>query len=127
MDPVTAALAHEFAADQELDYLGEDKQFEHFAAYSVISSRHDEEITTDDLVVGDGGDLGIDAYAILVNGRLVGDEEEIAELLNFNGYLDVEFIFIQAKRSPKFDGARSLHSARTYVKSYSWAGLPMQR
>jgi hypothetical protein len=38
MDPVTAALVHEFSADQDLDYLGEDKQFEHFAAYSVISS-----------------------------------------------------------------------------------------
>jgi hypothetical protein len=108
MDPVTAALVHEFSADQDLDYLGEDKQFEHFAAYSVISSRHDEEITTDDLVVGDGGDLGIDAYAILVNGRLISDEEEVAELLTLNGYLDVEFIFVQAKRSPKFDGGSIL-------------------
>jgi hypothetical protein len=108
MDPVTTALVGEFATQDEILDLPEDKQFEHFAAYSIISSRHDEEIATDDVVVGNGGDLGIDACAIIVNGRLVTDEEEIAELLNVNGYLDVEFIFIQAKRSPQFDGGSIL-------------------
>ena len=40
-----------------------------------------------------GGDTGIDAVGIIVNGTLVSDPELISELAATNGYLDVTFHF----------------------------------
>lgn len=108
MDPITAALVQEFTKQHELGNLAPDKQFEHFAAYSIISSRYDEEFSTDDVVLGAGGDLGIDACAIIANGRLITEEEEVADIVAMSGFLDVEFVFVQGKRSPKFDGGSIL-------------------
>lgn len=105
MDSVTQALMKEFAESNELLGLPIDKQFEHFAAYSVVSSRFTEEFDTSDLVVGDGGDLNVDSFAVKVNGRLANDADYIDDVLSLNGYLDAEFIIIQAKSSSSFDGA----------------------
>lgn len=88
--------------------MDEAAQFEHFAAYSVISSRFNDEFDTDDLVTGGSGDLGIDAFAVIVNGRIVDDADGVTDLLALNGYLDVEFVFVQAKRTAHFDGSALL-------------------
>ena len=98
MDSVTQALMKDFADSNDLTELASDKQFEHFAAYSVVSSRFTEEFDTNDLVVGDGGDLNVDSFAVKVNGRLASDAEYIDDVLALNGYLDAEFIIIQAER-----------------------------
>jgi hypothetical protein len=105
VDPITKALLTEFVKQNELEELAEDKQFEHFAAFSVIASRYAEEFATTDVVLGGGGDLGIDGCGIILNGRLIDDEEEVEDILKLNGYLEAEFIFVQAKRSASFDGA----------------------
>jgi hypothetical protein len=105
MDSVTQALIKDFADANGLNTLSSDKQFEHFAAYSVISSRYTEEFDTSDLVVGDGQDLNVDAFAVKVNGRIATDADYIDDVLEMNGYLDAEFIIIQAKSSSSFDGA----------------------
>jgi hypothetical protein len=105
MDSVTQALMKEFVESNSLTELSEDRQFEHFAAYSVISSRYTEDFDTTDLVVGNGQDLNVDAFAVKVNGRLANDGQYIDDVLSLNGYLDAEIIIIQAKSSPSFDGA----------------------
>jgi hypothetical protein len=105
MDSVTLALVKDFAERNDLEKMPMDKQFEHFAAYSIVSSRHAEDFETADLVVGDGQDLNVDAFAVKVNGRLAADAEYIDDVLELNGYLDAEFIIIQAKSSSNFDGA----------------------
>ena len=105
MDSVTQALMKDFSESNSLTTLSADKQFEHFAAYSVVSSRYTEEFDTTDLVVGDGQDLNVDAFAVKVNGRLANDADYIDDVLALNGYLDAEFIIIQAKSSSTFDGA----------------------
>lgn len=105
MDSVTQALLKDFVESNSLTDLPADKQFEHFAAYSVVSSRYTEEFDTTDLVAGDGQDLNVDAFAVKVNGRLANDADYVDDVLTLNGYLDVEFIIIQAKSSSSFDGA----------------------
>lgn len=105
MDSVTQALVKDFVESHALTSLPNDKQFEHFAAYSVISSHYTEEVDTSDLVVGDGQDLNVDAFAVKVNGRLADDADYIDDVLALNGYLDAEFIIVQAKSSSSFDGA----------------------
>ncbi len=105
MDSVTQALMKDFSESNSLTSLTRDKQFEHFSAFSVVSSRYAEEFDTSDLVVGDGQDLNVDAFAVKVNGRLANDADYIDDVLELNGYLDAEFIIIQAKSSSNFDGA----------------------
>jgi len=89
----------------ELEEVAEDKQFEHFATFSVIASRYGEEFDTTDVVLGGSADLGIDGCGIILNGRLIDDEQEVDDILKLNGYLEAELIFVQAKRSSNFDGA----------------------
>jgi hypothetical protein len=105
MDPITSALVKEFSTAQGITEYGEDKQFEHFAAHCIVSERYEDEFDTSDMVVGEGQDLNVDAFAIKINGRLATDAEFIDDLVALNGYLEVEFIIIQAKTSSSFDGA----------------------
>lgn len=105
MDPVTKALVKEFSANNNFDDLPDSKQFEHFCAYSVFATRFPEQIETDDMVAGDGGDLNIDAFAVKVNGRLVEDADVVDDILAVSGSIDVEFLIVQAKTSSNFEGA----------------------
>lgn len=108
MDPVTRAMIKEFSESNEISELSASKQFEHFAAYSIFSSRFPEELDTEDLVSGDGDDLNIDAFAIKINGRFVVDADAVDDILAMSGALDVEFLILQAKSSDNFDGASIL-------------------
>ena len=105
MDAVTRALMNEYAQASGISDLPDDKKFEHFSAYSIVSSRYNEEFDSADLIAGDGGDLNVDAFAVKVNGRIAEDADFVDDVLKLNGYLDVEFIVIQAKTSSSFDGA----------------------
>ena len=106
MDRITRSLLDEFAKDNELLRLPEDKQFEHFATFLTVGRFLTEALDTSDAVVGSGGDTGIDAIAIIVNGALVTDPELVEEYAMRNGYLDVAFIFVQAETSSHFDTAK---------------------
>ena len=106
MDRITSALMAEFSGENQLDQLPEETRFEHFAAYLATSRHLADTFDTADLVTGAGGDTGIDAIAVIVNGSLLTDSELVTELAETNGYLDVTFVFVQAERSAAFDGAK---------------------
>jgi hypothetical protein len=112
MDKVTETLVQEFVNEQGLTALKESKQFEHFATFIAVRGEHSETFSTNDLVVGDdedskgGTDTGIDAVAIIVNGVLLTDIEELDDLIDRSGYLEATFIFVQAETSSSFDGAK---------------------
>lgn len=106
MDRITKALLTEFVEQNGLGALPEDKAFEHFAGYLVTSGHYSESFASEDIAVGAGGDCGIDCIAIIVNGTMVTEPEEIADLAETNGYLDVTFVFTQAERSPGFETAK---------------------
>lgn len=106
MDRISKSLLEEFTKDAELGKLPEDQRFEHFATYLAITRHHAEAFSTTDLVIGSGGDTGIDAIGILVNGTLVFDPDEIRDLAETNGYIDASFVFVQAERSSNFDTAK---------------------
>ena len=60
----------------------------------------------DDVLLGGGGDGGIDALAILADGRLpVSTEEDLQFFFDSHGRLEVEFVFIQAKSSSAFSSS----------------------
>ncbi|MGK7663402.1 MULTISPECIES: AIPR family protein [unclassified Marinovum] len=116
MDPVTKSLVSEFCETNSLSNLDQSKKFEHFAAYSVFSSRFPELVETADLVCGDGGDLNVDAFAVKVNGRFVLDADVVSDILDLSGAMDVEFLVLQAKTASNFDGAAILALGDNLVK-----------
>ena len=106
MDRITKSLLDEFSREHDLVKLPEEKQFEHFASYLTAGRFLSEAFDTFDVVTGSGGDTGIDGIATIVNGSLVGDTDLVEEYLDRNGYLDVTFVFVQAKRSSAFESAK---------------------
>jgi hypothetical protein len=106
MDRITKSLLEEFSGEHGTHDLPEEKQFEHFAAYLAISRHYGDAFDSHDVVTGAGGDTGIDAIAIIINGNLVSDAEMVEELAKTNGYLEVTFVFIQAERSAGFEAAK---------------------
>lgn len=107
MDRITESFLRQFAEDNEITGLPQDRQFEHFASYVTMRRHYNgEAVDTSDVVVGSGGDTGIDGIAIIVNGSLVIDVENLGEHDALSGSYDVTFVFVQAERSPSFDAAK---------------------
>jgi len=107
MDIVTKSLLDEFIKDFNLVSETTEKAFEKFVNYSVVSGEYSleslEASEVERISVGNNGDIGLDGIAIIVNGKLISSKEEIDDLLEINSYLDVSFIFTQAKTSTSFN------------------------
>ncbi len=80
--------------------------FEHLINYLIVSKIHPEAFDDPsrlfELNVDKGKNFGIDGIAILVNGTLVTNREELENFKN-SMILDVNFIFTQSKTSSSFD------------------------
>ena len=105
MDRITENLLGQFATEYAITNLPPDKQFEHFTAFCMVRRHYSRSFNPADVVIGGGGDTAIDAISIVVNNVLVVDPDTVDELAKQNGFLDVSFIFVQAKRGSSFDGA----------------------
>ncbi|MDQ7794873.1 MAG: AIPR family protein [bacterium] len=106
MDRITKRLFEEYIADNSLGSIPEDEAFEHFAAFLATSQHVQESFTSEDFVVGSGGDGGIDSISVIVNGAVVTEPEEVDDYEQLNGYLDVKFVFVQATRASHFDASK---------------------
>jgi len=109
MDRITKQLLSDFLKDQEIPTTSEAEDFEKFCNYTVLSNEYNKTFDVNSVTVGAGSDTGIDGIAIIVNGHLVEDTDEIDDLLKSNGYLDVTYIFIQSKTSSYFD-TKEMHA-----------------
>ena len=104
LNPIVKSLMKSFAAEHDLpDNLEEAELFEHFSAYLYAATRVVTEFTSEDMVVAEAAQPALDSVALVVNGQLIRYADEIAEKADVNGYLDVDYIFIQSKRSASFD------------------------
>ena len=123
-DLVLDGFVKGFAASRGLSDLPEDAQFEAFAASTILRKHHQADITDieESVLVGGGGDGGLDAIAILVNGRPTTTQEDVEFFADRLGRLDVEFVFIQAKTSPAFNAGEigtSLFGVREFFAAVS--------
>lgn len=106
MDLVTQNLVNSFKQEQDFpDDIDNSVLFEHFVNYCVVSKEYADEFEVEDVHVAGGNDLQLDGVAVIVNGLLVNTTDEVDDLASTNKYIDVEFIFIQAKSGRNFDGA----------------------
>lgn len=104
MDRITTSYVETFRKEQSLPKGDDATTFEHFTNYCILSDSYDEEFNISEVHTGGGNDLTLDGTAVIVNGVLVTEVEEIEDLLSTNGFLDVRFVFIQAKTSSGFSG-----------------------
>ena len=106
MDRITESLLDEFSREHDISGLPQDKRFEHFASYVTVRRQYSQTFETEEIVTGAGGDIGIDAIAIIINGNLVTDHDSLTEMITDSDHLDVMFIFVQASRSMGFEAAK---------------------
>lgn len=59
-----------------------------------------------DAVLGGGDDLGIDVAAVVVNGKIINDPDELKEILDNLEYFKVEVVLMQVKTGAKFEAGR---------------------
>lgn len=109
MDRITKKLLQDFLRAQELEESNEAEDFEVFCNYVTLSNEYNKTFDSKSVTVGSGSDTGIDGLAIIVNGHLVEDTDEVDDLLSSNGYLDVTYVFVQAKTSSSFD-TKEMHA-----------------
>nr|MBP6531150.1 hypothetical protein [Burkholderiales bacterium] len=102
-NPIVKSLMKSFAAEHDLPpQLDEAELFEHFSGYLYAATRVVTEFTSEDLVVAESAQPALDSVALVVNGQLIRYPDEISEKVDVNGYLDVDYLFIQSKRSASF-------------------------
>lgn len=105
MDKITNSLLTTFVNQNELAKKDVSEQFEHFANYAITSKIFRGSFELEDIHVGSGGDCAIDGMCIVVNGRLITDEDMLKDVVDNSGYLDADIAFVQSKTSSNFDGS----------------------
>ena len=103
MDRITRSFIQEMLSLQEMESESESKDFEKLVNYTVISNYYNRSFDLDYVTVGEGNDTGIDGLGIIVNGQMIETTDEIDDLIDKNGSLEVTFIFTQAKTSASFN------------------------
>lgn len=106
LDQITKALVSEFLQEAELQSQGEATDYELFSTYVTVSPHIDAAIDYENTMTGSGGDTGLDAIAIIVNGELITDPDAIAALAAAGATLDVHYIFVQTEIATSFSTAK---------------------
>ena len=124
-DLVLDGFVKNFADARGLSHFNPTELFEAFVASSILRKYHQSDITDihDGVIVGGPGDGGLDAVAIMVNGRPARTAEDVQFFVDNLRRLDVEFVFIQAKSSPNFNARRHRQLSirrRTVFRRCSW-------
>ncbi len=78
-------------------------KYEHFINYIVIDKYCYERFSIEDVNIGNGGTVGIDGFAIIINGSFVNTKENLIDILDSHKDPEAKVIFIQTKTSQKFD------------------------
>ena len=109
---IIQALLKEYRKRNEInDTIPDETAFEYFVNYCVLSVERTMEGDFDDCIT-DRGEEGIDSIAILVNGKLVSNNEDIDEVAKHNTDLSVKYIFTQAKFTDSWDYGEALKFTR---------------
>lgn len=105
MNKIIASYLQRFSVENELQNLSEANQFERFSNFCVVNQYAPENFDLEEITTS-SSDEGIDGIAVVIDGVLVSTAE--SAVAAFKGLArrrsaEVEYIFIQAKRTEGFD------------------------
>jgi len=103
VDRVTAGILKEWVRNYGADLPDEATEFEHFVNFIVLSRQHEQQFSVEDHSCGGRGALGIDGFALSVNGELVSDAEELDDALGSATQIEASITFVQSKTSPGYN------------------------
>lgn len=104
MDRIIQSYMESILASQQVEEKDQSRQFEMFASYCAVEQHYTDTYNLSDIITAEGGDCGIDAIAIIINGTMITSKEEVDDLIELNKKLsEINFVFIQAKTTPNFD------------------------
>lgn len=108
VEPIINSKFNRFRSQMELENVPDGIAFEKFVNYNIFIGHQPEAFNGDaelfDAVnVGGTQDMGVDGIGIKINGLLVRDLEEAADLTKKFPKVEIEFIFIQSKYKSNFD------------------------
>ena len=106
LDQITKALVAEFLKQSGLRSTDAAQDFELFSAHTLVSPVCNGAVDLPGVMTGDGGDTGLDAIAIIVNGELTADPDILAELVEDDATLDIQYVFVQAETQQGFSTAK---------------------
>jgi cold shock CspA family protein len=104
-DRIITAYLKDFVEEFSLNSLDETEAFEAFVSHLIMSKHQPEAFEPEDVTVAGDNDMGIDGIGILVNDHLAFANSDVDHFKKAFHRLDVQFVFVQAKTSPHFEGA----------------------
>jgi hypothetical protein len=122
VNPIIDALLTDFCGRQEIDPGDKSVAFENFAAFCVLNSERLDQGEFQDALT-DAGEEGLDAVAIIVNGVLIADPSDVAEIAQEASTLTVKYVFIQAKGSESWNGGDVLKFTRAVREFFGDADI----
>jgi hypothetical protein len=102
LDRVTEGLLNAWTAAQGIQDKEQSELFEHFANFIILSKNHDQPFSVDDYAYGADGTIGIDGFAISVNGELIPNLEDLDDVLSALRSVEASITIVQAKRSTEY-------------------------
>lgn len=103
MDRITNSLLTDYQDQFQLENYREDKLFEMFCNYAIISHFAGGEFDIQDVSTGGTNDSGIDGLAFIASGQLIDSVDMLSTLTKqYQLVPEIKIIFIQAKTSPSF-------------------------
>jgi hypothetical protein len=102
MDRITKSYMNDFCTSHGIG--GEEYvKYEHFINYIIIEQYCYDRFAIEEVNIGDDGTVGIDGFAILINGILVDTKENLTDILQSHKDPEAQVVFIQNKTSQKFE------------------------
>jgi hypothetical protein len=103
MHKIVSSHLRRFAIEQSLDGLDESKQFERFSNFSIVFKFYPTRFDVS-TITSEEDDCGIDGIAFVIDGELVITPDEARTIFKRpKKNIIVDIIFVQSKRSEKFE------------------------
>lgn len=125
MDVITKSYFEDFIEKFGYASISENKAFEYFVNYCNVSKYFTNDSITptmlDDIATSGVADVGYDGIAVIINGRLVTHIEEFEDVLRGDGYLNVKFIFTEAKMVENYQSEAVRYFYDAALTSFEYA------
>lgn len=118
MNQLVQGLLKKFMEDQAFVGLTESQAFERLATWCILARALPAGSALEDLMASDDS-VGIDAVAIFANEDVILDAQDVADICDSGKSVDVDFAFVQAKTSEKFERSQILNFGDSVADFFS--------